>query len=170
MTVDFRLAAYGGYDDFCPSILISFGLGRPNEIKFEGQKSSRPPHGRQIWNERSNKFKFYYITQLSYEQMFRFYTASAINMLHPRNPPNQETQIPRYRFKLNQNFNLNLYGEKPRNLSFFDLTDFRDAAFSVRNLSFSIWRISGMQNFQLKVWYAHLFSRYSEYHTAESVS
>jgi len=30
-------------------------------------------------------------------------------MLHLQNLPNPETQIPRYKFKLNQNLNLNLY-------------------------------------------------------------
>jgi len=39
-----------------------------------------------------------------------------LKMLHPWNPPNLETQIPRYRIKLNQNPNLNLYREIPRNL------------------------------------------------------
>ena len=51
--------------------------------------------------------------------------------------------------------------------SLFNLNLFREIP---RNLSFSIWRISGMQNFQLKVSHPHLFSRYSEYHIAESVS
>jgi len=30
------------------------------------------------------------------------------------NPPNPETPIPRYNFKLNQNLNMNLYREIPR--------------------------------------------------------
>jgi len=39
-------------------------------------------------------------------------------MFLPQNPPNPETQLPRYKFKLNQNLHLNLYLKKPRNLSF----------------------------------------------------
>jgi len=39
-------------------------------------------------------------------------------MLHPRNPPNRETQIPRYTLKLHRNLTLNLCHEIPRNLSF----------------------------------------------------
>jgi len=40
-------------------------------------------------------------------------------MLHLRNPPNPETQFPRYNLKLNQNLDLNLYRETPGNLSFW---------------------------------------------------
>jgi len=50
----------------------------------------------------------------------------------PPNPPNPEPQIPLYRFKWNQNLNLNLYLEIPR------------------NLSFSVWWILGVQEFQCK--------------------
>jgi len=56
-------------------------------------------------------------------------------MLRPRNPPDRETQIPRYKFKLNQNLNLNLYCEIPRNLSFL------------------IWWLSGVQHFQWNLSY-----------------
>jgi len=55
-------------------------------------------------------------------------------MLHPRNPPNRETQIPRYKFKVNQNPNLNLYREIPRNLSFSIWLDFGDVTFSVETV------------------------------------
>ena len=41
-----------------------------------------------------------------------------LKMLHPRNPPNLETRIHRYKFKLNQNLTLNLHRDVPRNLSF----------------------------------------------------
>ena len=47
-------------------------------------------------------------------------------ILPSRNPPNLETQIPPYKCKRNQNLNLNLYREIPR------------------NLSFSIWGVLGM--------------------------
>jgi len=40
-----------------------------------------------------------------------------LKLLHPRNPPNRETPIPPYEIKLNQNFNLSLGHEIPRNLS-----------------------------------------------------
>ena len=36
-------------------------------------------------------------------------------MLLPRNPPNPETDIPQYKFVLNQNLDLNLYRKMPRN-------------------------------------------------------
>jgi len=39
-------------------------------------------------------------------------------MLHPRNPPNRATQLPRYKFKSNQNLALNVYSERPRNPRF----------------------------------------------------
>ena len=48
-----------------------------------------------------------------------------LQMLHPQNPPNPEPQIPRYKFELSQNLNLNR--EIPRNLSFL------------------IWRILGVE-------------------------
>ena len=41
-----------------------------------------------------------------------------LKMLQPRNPPNLETEIPRYKFTFNQNLHLTLYREIPRNLSF----------------------------------------------------
>ena len=44
-------------------------------------------------------------------------TDSTVNAA-PLNPPNRETHISRRNFKLNQNSNLNLYREIPRNLSF----------------------------------------------------
>jgi len=52
----------------------------PNQINFRGHKSSRFPHSRQIWNQRSHIFKYLYITQLSYERMFYLYRAAASNM------------------------------------------------------------------------------------------
>jgi len=55
-----------------------------------------------------------------------------LKMLHPRSPPNPQTQIPRYKFKFNQHLNLNLYREIPR------------------KLRFSKWRISDVQHFQWK--------------------
>jgi len=57
-----------------------------------------------------------------------------LKMQHPRKSPNLETQIPRYEFESNQKSG-SLYREIPR------------------NLSFSIWRVSGMQHFQWKLWY-----------------
>jgi len=80
----------GGRDDFRPQ-LISFGRGRTYlmshvaRTNLRGRKLSRPPHGRQIWNQRSHKFKLWYITQLSYKRMFRFYRASAIDLVHTSN-------------------------------------------------------------------------------------
>jgi len=53
-----------------------------------------------------------------------------LKMPNPQNPPNRETQSPRYKFKLIQHLNLNLYSEIPR------------------NLSFSIWQISGRKCLQ----------------------
>jgi len=41
-----------------------------------------------------------------------------LKSLHPRNLLNPESQIPRYKFKLNQNLNLNLYRKMARTLSF----------------------------------------------------
>jgi len=41
-----------------------------------------------------------------------------LNMPQPQNPPNRETEILRYKFKLNQNPNLELYPEIQRNESF----------------------------------------------------
>ena len=40
-----------------------------------------------------------------------------LQILHPRNPPNPEPQIPLYKFKLYQSINLNLYRAMLRNLS-----------------------------------------------------
>jgi len=34
------------------------------------------------WNQRSHKYKFLYITQLSYKRMYHCYTASAINFVN----------------------------------------------------------------------------------------
>jgi len=61
-------------------------------------------------------------------------------MLNPRNPPNSETQISRYKFKLSQNLALNLYRK------------------ILLNLSFSIEWIWGIQHFQCKLSY-HLWER-----------
>jgi len=55
-------------------------------------------------------------------------------MLHPRDPPNPESQIPRYKFKLNQHLNLNLYREILRDLEFLDVVDFGSAALSVKTV------------------------------------
>jgi len=41
-----------------------------------------------------------------------------VKTLHLRNLPNPETQIPRYKFELNQNLKLNMYRKIPRNPSF----------------------------------------------------
>ena len=41
-----------------------------------------------------------------------------LKMLHSRNPQNSEIHILRYKFKSNQNLDLNLYRKIPRNLSF----------------------------------------------------
>ena len=57
-------------------------------------------------------------------------------MLQPHNSPNPEIQIPRYKFKLFQYLNLNLYREIPRNLSFW------------------IWWISEVLHFQ---WNRHMY-------------
>ena len=40
-----------------------------------------------------------------------------LKMLHPHNPPNPDTQISRYKFKLDQDLSLDWYREIPRNLS-----------------------------------------------------
>jgi len=56
-------------------------------------------------------------------------------MVHFPNPPNPETQIPQYKFKWSQGLNLNLYRETPR------------------NLSFSIWWVSGVMHSQWKLLY-----------------
>jgi len=61
-------------------------------------------------------------------------------MLRPQDPPNQDTQIARYTFKLNhnlnlnQNLNLNLHRDIPRNLSFLDLVAFKVVTFSVQTI------------------------------------
>jgi len=52
----------------------------------------------------------------------------------PRNPPNRETQVPQYKFKINQSLNLDLYRFVPQDTKkseFFDSVDFGDAAFLV---------------------------------------
>jgi len=64
-----------------------------------------------------------------------------LKMLHPQNPPNPEPQIPRYKFKLKQSLNLNLYREIPRNL----------------NLSFWIWWIFGVDAIFCGNCHMHLF-------------
>ena len=56
-----------------------------------------------------------------------------LKMLHLGNPPNRETQIPRYlvvQFKLRSWFNLNLY----REVEFLDLEDFGGVAFWVESV------------------------------------
>ena len=66
-----------------------------------------------------------------------FDMTDSTEMLHPRNPPDPETQISRYNFKLNKNLSLILYREIPRNVSFL------------------MRRITGMlkMHFQWKLWY-----------------
>jgi len=57
-------------------------------------------------------------------------------LIHRSQSPNPDTQIPRYKFKSNQNLTLNFYDEIPRNLSYsissciFRILDFEDVAFS----------------------------------------
>ena len=55
-------------------------------------------------------------------------------MLRPRNPPNQDTQIPRYRSKFNRNLYLNLYSRETEESECLDLVEFRGVAFSVENV------------------------------------
>jgi len=72
-----------------------------------------------------------------------FDMTDATEMLHPRNPPDPETQISRYNFKLNQNLSLILYREIPRNVSFL-----------MRRIT-GMRRITEMlkMHFQWKLWY-----------------
>ena len=42
-----------------------------------------------------------------------------LKILHPRNLPNPETQIPRYEFEQNRNLNLTVNCETPKHLSFW---------------------------------------------------
>ena len=56
-----------------------------------------------------------------------------LKMPHPRNEPNRETRIPRYKFKLSQNLNLNVYRKIPRNLR-FSVWCVGDAAFWVESV------------------------------------
>jgi len=66
----------------------------------------------------------------------------ALQSLHLRNPPNRKTQIPRYKVEWNRNLLLNLYRKIPR------------------NLSLSIWWISGRSKFQGKLsWYCGCLPR-----------
>ena len=58
-----------------------------------------------------------------------------LKSLHPRKPPNRKNQIPRYKVKWNRNLHLNLYCK------------------ILRNLSLSIWWISGRSKFQGKLSY-----------------
>jgi len=51
------------------------------------------------------------------ESAFRSFVTASMTVSTDPNPPNSETQLPRYNFKLNQNLNLNSYREIPRNLS-----------------------------------------------------
>ena len=75
-------------------------------------------------------YSLYNGTQMGTFEYTRHISHSPRNMLHPRNPPNQETQIPRCKFKLNKNHNLNWYREIPR------------------NLCFSMWQIVGVEHVQ----------------------
>ena len=47
-----------------------------------------------------------------------------LKILHPPNLPSSETQISRYKFKLKQNLNLELYRERMRKLWVFDFGGF----------------------------------------------
>jgi len=76
------------------------------------------------WDESAIKHTYIYIYLLIYAYMHVIDICAEIwqiplKLLHPRNPPHPETQIPRYKFKWNQDLNLNLYREIPRNLSFW---------------------------------------------------
>ena len=57
-------------------------------------------------------------------------------LIHRSQSQNPDTQIPRYKFKSNQNLTLNFYDEIPRNLTYsissciFRILDFEDVAFS----------------------------------------
>jgi len=67
-----------------------------------------------------------YVHIYIYIYSFTYIWQIPLKMLQPQNPPNPATQIPRYKFScsyyysdsLNQNLNLDLYREIPRNLSF----------------------------------------------------
>ena len=100
----------------------------PDDMQFEMIGSTSPTilwlSQRHCWGEcESPGYNSVLLTERHPEILLSTVT------LHPRNPPNREPQIPWYRFKLIQNFNFNVYQEIPR------------------NLSFSIWSISGMQHF-----------------------
>jgi len=71
-------------------------------------------------------------------------------MLHSWNPQNPGTKIPRCKFELNQNLNLNLYREVPK------------------NLRFTIRWISGMSHCQCHTQNTHQCTRtYTHAHTQE---
>jgi len=59
-----------------------------------------------------------------------------LQMLHLRNPPNPETQIPRYKLRLDQNVNSNSYREIPNaeKSKFLDLVDCGSVAISVETV------------------------------------
>ena len=78
---------------------------------------------------------FEWVPTLSFESCACIQMTDSIeNATPPRNPPDPENQVPRSKFKLNQNLYLNLNREIPR------------------NLSFSIWWILGVWHFQWKLW------------------
>jgi len=52
-------------------------------------------------NKTDEKLKQYWFAEMRWQ--------FPLKMMDPRHPPNREPQIPRYKFKLNQNLNLNLY-------------------------------------------------------------
>jgi len=58
----------------------------------------------------------------------------SLKMISPRNPWNPETQIPRYKFKLKQKINLNLYCRDTEKFEFLNLVDFWCAAISVETV------------------------------------
>ena len=57
-----------------------------------------------------------------------------LKTLHFQNPPNPETQISRYKFKLNQNFNLKFVPRDTEESEFLDFVEFGDVAFSVETV------------------------------------
>jgi len=63
-------------------------------------------------------YTWYFLNVTQCQQLF---WQLPFKMLHPRNTPSRETQIPRYKFKSNQKLILNLYRETLRNLSFLIL-------------------------------------------------
>ena len=63
---------------------------------------------------------------------------SPLKMLHFQNPTNPETQIPRHKFKLNQNLNFEFVPLDTEDSKYRDLVDFGCAAYSVERT----WKVS----------------------------